>query len=173
MNKTKTKTTTSNAFNVAKYEKNGVTAADVWEVKDAFDLFDGDRSGQIDITELKRALDNLGIDVKNDTLTKMMHDIDTDNSGTISFDEFMDMMTSKPPENDSKEELEKVFNLFLGDDVKADKINIKHLRRVARDMNEHLSDEEFNEMIIRADLDKDGEVDFDEFYNIMTRKTRS
>ena len=33
-----------------------------------------------------------------------------------------------------------------------------------------MSDDELNEMIVRADLDRDGKVSFEEFYTIMTKK---
>ena len=57
-----------------------------------------------------------------------------------------------------------------GDDEKADKIELKHLKRVAKELNENMSEDELNEMITRADTDRDGKVSFDEFYNIMTKK---
>jgi len=79
-------------------------------------------------------------------------------------------MTAKMSDRDTKEDLQKVFKLFLGDDDKSDRIALKHLKRVARELNENMSDDELNEMIVRADLDRDGYVDFNEFYQIMTKK---
>ena len=140
------------------------------EIKEAFDLFDTDKSGEIDTDELKQALSNLGIDAKNQTLQNMINDIDKNQSGTIDFDEFIDMMTAKMSDKDTREDLKKVFDLFLGDDEKADKIELKHLKRVAKELNENMSEDELNEMITRADTDRDGKVSFDEFYNIMTKK---
>jgi len=60
-----------------------------------FDLFDSDHNDTIDTEELKQALSNLGIDAKNQTLQNMMNDIDKNQSGTIDFDEFIEMMTAK------------------------------------------------------------------------------
>ena len=157
-------------FNAKSYEKNGLTEDEVMEIKEAFDLFDTDKSGEIDTDELKQALSNLGIDAKNQTLQNMINDIDKNQSGTIDFDEFIDMMTAKMSDKDTREDLEKVFDLFLGDDEKADKIELKHLKRVAKELNENMSEDELNEMITRADTDRDGKVSFDEFYNIMTKK---
>lgn len=157
-------------FNAKSYEKNGLTEDEVMEIKEAFDLFDTDKSGEIDTDELKQALSNLGIDAKNQTLQNMINDIDKNQSGTIDFDEFIDMMTAKMSDKDTREDLKKVFDLFLGDDEKADKIELKHLKRVAKELNENMSEDELNEMITRADTDRDGKVSFDEFYNIMTKK---
>ena len=156
-------------FNPKNYEKNGLTEDEVMEIKEAFDLFDTDHSGTIDTDELKQALGNLGIDAKNQTLQNMMNDIDKNQSGTIDFDEFIEMMTAKMSDKDTPEDLRKVFDLFIGDD-NADKIELKHLKRVAKELGENMSDDELNEMIVRADTDKDGKVSFDEFYAIMTKK---
>jgi centrin-1 len=160
----------SNEFNPKDYEKNGLTEEEVLEIKEAFDLFDNDKSGEIDTDELKQALKNLGIDAKNQTLQNMMTDLDKDNSGKIDFNEFIDMMTAKMSDRDTEEDLKKVFRLFLGDDESSEAIQFKHLKKIAKELNEQMTDEELNEMISRADLDRDGGVDFKEFYSIMTKK---
>ena len=59
--------------------------------------------------------------------------------------------------------------MFVGDED-TDQIDIKHLKRVCKELNENMSDEELNEMIVRADTDRDGKVSFEEFYAIMTKK---
>ena len=167
---TKTTTTTKGgSLDPKNYEKNGLTYEEVQEIKEAFDLFDTDKTGEIDTNELKQALSNLGIDARNQTLANMMADIDRNGSGTIDFDEFIDMMTAKMSDKDTREDLQKVFELFLGDDD-SDKIEIKHLKRVVKELNETMSDDELNEMITRADTDRDGKVSFEEFYTIMTKK---
>jgi Ca2+-binding EF-hand superfamily protein len=159
-------------FNAKRYERNGLTADEVLEIKEAFDLFDSDGSGSISVDELKQALRNLGIDARNQTLSNMMNDLDKNNDQNIDFDEFIDMMTAKMSDTDNREDLLKVYNLFLGEDAgtRNDKIKIQHLRRVAKELNEAMSEDELNEMIARADLDKDGAVSFDEFFAIMTKK---
>ena len=161
--------TKQQAFNPKNYEKNGLTEDEVLEIKEAFDLFDTDHSGTIDTEELKQALSNLGIDAKNQTLQNMMNDIDKNQSGTIDFNEFIELMTAKFSDKDTPEDLRKVFDLFIGDDT-ADKIEFKHLKRVAKELGENISDEELNEMIVRADTDRDGKVSFEEFFAIMTKK---
>ena len=99
-----------------------------------------------------------------------MADLDADGSGQIDFEEFINMMTAKMSDRDTREDLQKVFRLFLGDDDKAERITFAHLKRVARELNENLPEDELKEMINRADLDHDSEVNFEEFYTIMTKK---
>ena len=161
--------TSKSGFDAKNYEKNGLTEDEVLEIKEAFDLFDSDKSGEIDVNELKQALMNLGIDTKNQTLQNMLSDIDKNGNANIDFDEFIEMMTAKMSDKDTREDLLKVFQLFVGDED-TDQIDIKHLKRVCKELNENMSDEELNEMIVRADTDRDGKVSFEEFYAIMTKK---
>ena len=105
--------TSKTSFDTKNYEKNGLTEDEVLEIKEAFDLFDTDHSGEIDVGELKQALMNLCIDTKNQTLQNMLADIDKNGNANIDFDEFIDMMTAKMSDKDTREDLEKVFELFL------------------------------------------------------------
>lgn len=45
------------------------------------------------------------------------------------------------------------------------------MRRVAKELGESISDEELSEIVLRADLDQDGALSFDDFYNVITRKS--
>ena len=59
------------------------------------------------------------------------------------------------------------------DDDETGKISLKNLKRVAKELGETMTDAELMEMIERADTDQDGEISFEEFYSIMTKKTFS
>jgi hypothetical protein len=68
------------------------------------------------------------------------------------------------------DEIRRVFKLF--DDDETGRISFRNLKRVARELGENMTDEELQEIINKADLDGDGEVNEDEFMRIMTCKTR-
>ncbi|XP_031722781.1 caltractin isoform X2 [Anarrhichthys ocellatus] len=137
------------------------------EVKEAFDLFDTDGSGTIDVKELKVAMRALGFEPKKEEIRKMIADIDKVGSGTIDFNDFLHMMTVKMSEKDSKEEIMKAFRLF--DDDGTGTITFKNLKRVAKELGENLTDEELQEMIDEADQNDNGEVDEHEFLRIMKK----
>ena len=151
------------------YERPGLSSDEIEEIREAFNLFDSDGSGTIDPKELTSAMESLGFEAKNQTIYQMIKDIDKDGSGAIDFDEFLDMMTAKMSDKDTKEDINKVFKLF--DDDTSGKISMKNLKRVARELGETMNDAELQEMIDRADTDQDGEISPDEFYLIMTKKT--
>merc|ERR1711966_222637 len=95
-------------------------------------------------------------------------DVDTDGSGCIEFAEFLQMMTGKMGEKDTREDIEKVFKLF--DDDNTNKISFRNLARVAEELGENIDDDELQDMINQADRDGDGEINLDEFYRIMKKK---
>lgn len=79
-------------------------------------------------------------------------------------------MTARVSSKDTRDDLRKVFNLF--DDEKSGFISLKNLKRVIHDLGENIDEHELQEMIHKADEDNDGLVSEQEFYNIMTRRTK-
>ena len=122
-----------------KSKKPGLSEEQIEEIREAFNLFDTDHSGNIDYRELKAAMRALGFEVKKEELKKMITDIDADGSGSIEFPEFLEMMTGKMGEKDTKEEILKVFKLF--DDDSTGKISFKNLKRVAKELGENMTEE--------------------------------
>uniref|UniRef100_A0A8C7ACR6 EF-hand domain-containing protein n=1 Tax=Neovison vison TaxID=452646 RepID=A0A8C7ACR6_NEOVI len=105
------------------------------EIREAFDLFDADGTGTIDVKELKVAMRALGFEPKKEEIKKMISEIDKEGTGKMNF-----MMTQKMSEKDTKEEILKTFKLF--DDDETGKISFKNLKRVAKELGENLTDEE-------------------------------
>ncbi|XP_044513664.1 centrin-2-like [Gracilinanus agilis] len=139
------------------------------EIREAFDLFDTDGTGTIDVKELKVAVRALGFEPKKEEIKKMVSEVDKEGTGKISFNDFLAVMTQKMNEKDTKEEILKAFKLFDDDDT--GKISFKNLKRVARELGENLTDEELQEMIDEADRDGDGEVNEQEFLRIMKKSS--
>jgi len=83
------------------------------EIKEAFDLFDTDKTGTIDYHELKVAMRALGFDVKKQEVLGLMREYDRDGAGQIEYLDFLEIMTT-----------------------------LRNLRRVARELGENLSDDE-------------------------------
>ena len=147
----------------------GLTQDEIEELRQAFDLFDTDDSGTIDPKELRAAMQSLGFDTKNQTIYQMIQDIDKNCDGEVDFDEFLELMTSRLAGSDTKEDIQKIFELF--DDDKTGYISLQNLKRVAHELGENMDDAELLEMIERADFDHDGQISSEEFFTIMTQKT--
>ena len=130
------------------------------ELKEAYDLFDADKTGKIDLHELKVLIRALGFEVKKKEVVKLVHDVDPSNEGTVDYNTFLDVMTDKYAERDPTEEVKKAFDLF--DDDKTGKIGMKNMRRIARELGENLSEQELQAMIDEFDRDQDGEINEEE-----------
>ena len=93
----------------------------------------------------------------------------TDGSDEIQFNKFLEVMTAKITDKNTKEEIDRVFKLLdkdrngtLGDD---------NLSRVSKELGEDMSEEDVREIIQRTDMDGDSVVNLDDFYNVLTKKT--
>ena len=139
------------------------------EIKEAFNLFDTEGKGSIDVRELKAAFRALGFQVKKAEIRQMFIDMDKDlSSAMVTYDEFVEMVTPRMQNRDSREEIMKVFALF--DDDNKGAISFKNLKRVATELGENLTDEELQEMIDEADRDGDGVINEEEFYRVMRKR---
>mmetsp|Transcript_35241 Transcript_35241/g.69978 ORF Transcript_35241/g.69978 Transcript_35241/m.69978 type:complete len:193 (+) Transcript_35241:85-663(+) len=149
--------------------KQGLDEEAMEEIKEAFNLFDTEGKGNIDVRELKAAFRALGFQVKKAEIRQMFIDMEKDlSSATITFDEFVEMVTPRMQNRDSREEIMKVFALFDDDNTGA--ISFKNLKRVATELGENLTDEELQEMIDEADRDGDGVINEEEFYRVMRKR---
>jgi calmodulin len=63
------------------------------ELRDAFRLYDKQGNGYINVSDLRDILRALDEKITEDELDEMIAEIDTDGSGTVDFDEFMEMMS--------------------------------------------------------------------------------
>jgi centrin-3 len=139
------------------------------ELREAFELFDADKTGSIDLHELKVLMRALGFDVKKPEVIKLVHDVDPSNAGSIDYEQFLEIMADKYAGRDPEEEIRKAFLLF--DDDHSGKISLKNMKRVARELGENLSEEELQAMIDEFDRDQDGEISGEEFMYIMKQST--
>lgn len=149
--------------------KQGLDEEAVDEIKEAFNLFDTEGRGNIDVRELKAAFRALGFQIKKSEIRQLFIDMDKDlGSATVSFEEFIEMVTPRMLNRDTRDEILKVFALF--DDDNSGAISFKNLKRVALELGENLTDEELQEMIDEADRDGDGVINEEEFYRVMRKR---
>jgi len=157
-----TKSTARRGGRVTKVE---LTEDQKLEIREAFDIFDSDKTGTIDKHELRVALRAMGFDVSKNEILEIMESKDPENTGSINFAAFQEIVGAKMAQRDPIEEIRKAFVLF--DDDHTGKISIKNLRRVARELGENMTDDELQAMIDEFDADKDGQISEAEFIAIM------
>ena len=94
--------------------------------------------------------------------------VDADGNGTIDFPEFLSLMARKMKDTDTEEELIEAFKVFDRDGNGF--ISAAELRHVMTNLGEKLTDEEVDEMIREADVDGDGQINYEEFVKMMMAK---
>jgi calmodulin len=85
-------------------------------------------------------------------------------NGTIDFPEFLTLMARKMKDTDSEEEILEAFKVFDKDGNGF--ISAAELRHVMTNLGEKLTDEEVDEMIREADIDGDGQINYEEFVKV-------
>eukprot|EP00928_Gymnodinium_smaydae_P056341 TRINITY_DN39734_c0_g1_i1.p1 TRINITY_DN39734_c0_g1~~TRINITY_DN39734_c0_g1_i1.p1 ORF type:complete len:220 (-),score=53.05 TRINITY_DN39734_c0_g1_i1:147-710(-) len=135
------------------------------EIKEAFDIFDSEKTGRMDYHELKVAVRAMGFEIKKQEALDLMSRYDREENGYIGFDAFEEIMTQRYANQDPMDEIRKAFELF--DEDKRGRISFRNLKRIARDLGEKLTDDELQGMIDEFDQDQDGEINEDEFVSMM------
>merc|ERR1712203_1146998 len=127
-------------------------------LREAFDMSDADKDGRVTHKELAQVLQKLKINANMDTLMGMIKKIDTDNSGTVEFNEFVDCLTPcltcKEFDNDGNGYIE------------ADE-----LRQKLEEMSgEVVTEAEVADMIKQVNMDGDGKINYEEFKKLMAEE---
>jgi len=136
--------------------------------RQAFETFDTDKTGDITVSELAAVFRSLGQNPSETELQDIISEVDTDRDGTISFSEFISMMTRKTSTTDIEAEIKAAFNVFDSD--KCGYIKADELKSVMSSIGETLTDSEVEEMINLVDTNGDGKISFEEFVSIINHK---
>lgn len=137
------------------------------EIREAFDIFDSNKSGSIDRHELRVALRAMGFDASKDEINRIMKDKDPRNAGSINFDAFQEIVEEKLANRKPEDEIRKAYNIFVDGE---DGITIDSLKRIIRELGENLTDDELQAMIDEFDQDHDGKINYNEFLAIVNGK---
>jgi len=141
-----------------------LTEGQIAEFKEAFSLFNRAGDGFITMKELGQAMRCLGHNPTEAELGDMINEVDLDGNGLIDFPEFLLMMSRKNKEVDVEGEIKEAFKAM--NKTGNGRLTKDELKTVLTAFGEKLTDEEINEMMEEADLDKDGGLKYDEFVKI-------
>lgn len=145
-----------------------LTPQEIRDLKLVFDSFDADKNGAIDARELRKAMKALGFRLTRESLNEMIEHLDSDKSGHIEFDEFLEFVISKQGDGrDTHTEIMQGFKMFVTE--KSGKITTDSLKQASRMCGLKLNDQEIKEMVEEADNNGDNEIDAEEFLSIMLR----
>ena len=145
---------------VLTYIASRLTDDEVKKLKETFQKIDVNGDGMLTLEELKKAVaQNPEVHVMN--IEQIFKTIDTDNSGVINYTEFLAASIDKKIYL-QEDKLRDAFKLF--DEDKSGKISKSEISKVLKFKK---SGAEMTKLFEKYDLNGDGEIDFDEFLNMM------
>ena len=135
------------------------------EYKEAFDMFDKDGSGTIDVGEIVKIMKNFGYPIKKSEAQRMISEIDDNGDGELDFEEFVTLREKQTNYVDQTEE-ELVLTAFKSFDKDHDvKITNHEFKYLLTQMGDKFTDEELNLLFQESDLDINGTLDYQDFIN--------
>ena len=153
-----------NDLDLNQYLEYGYTQTEILRLKEAFDLFDINEKGILDINELEKNLNDLGIMSKNKDLQNLYNE----GKKEIDFNTFVELFGARPVCR-NEEEAKKLYQVFLGDYDLSRKLSVEDLRRVAEELGLELAENEIEEMIKSVNPEEPDCISFDEFFRIMAK----
>ncbi len=136
-----------------------LTEEKVAEIKEIFSSFDLDNDGTISTKELGTILRSLGEVPTEIEIQNSINEFDVDGNGTITYEEFLVMMGRQKKFTNIDDDIREAFRVFDKDGNGF--MSIAELRHVMTDLGEKLTEEEVDEVFRGADLDGDGQINYE------------
>ena len=137
------------------------------EYKDVFELFDRDAEGTIKTSDVGTVLRALGRNPSEAELQTLIREIDSEGNGKIDFSDFLTIIKlDKGRKTDKEEEVQDAFKVFDKDG--SGEIQTAELRHVLMNLGEKFTEEEVEALIVEAQLDAKGSVNYGELISLLT-----
>ena len=140
------------------------------KLKRVFKVYE-DRSGIAKLGDILEGMREARINEKNPLAYDLISQLNIgDFKNGIKFEELISEINKKLADRNSEESIERLFQYFIQNSNK-DKITVEELKRLADEVGEDISDDQAQRIMNK--VSKNGkDLNFDEFYNIMTKKVQ-
>ncbi|CAK0786958.1 Calcium-dependent protein kinase 2 [Coccomyxa viridis] len=141
----------------------GMSPEEIAGLRSLFQSLDVDKSGTVTLDELREGLAKQGSPITQKEVEALMESIDVDATGSIDYDEFL-AATMNMSQLQMEENMYRAFQHFDTDN--SGTISQAELREALRRLPGDL-DKNIDEILAEVDKDKNGEVDYEEFCEMM------
>ncbi|KAI9209433.1 calmodulin [Polychytrium aggregatum] len=138
------------------------------EYREAFNLFDKDSDGQLDINEVGTVMRALGQNPTQAELNQIKANFQAKGKTQIDFSDFLPLMASPRDASNMKRDVEAAFKVF--DKENLGYINVNQLVHILTSVGEKLTKDEVNDMIKAADRNNDGKITMQNFVDVLVPK---
>lgn len=137
----------------------------VIKLKEVFDVFDYDGSGNVSADELINTIRALGLEGQAAQVISIVHN--SGYTGEMDFAAFLAVFGFNA-DSQSESSLLQLYEEF--DKTGHGGFGAAEFERVAASVGEHLSGPEVDQIIDYADKDRNGEISYEEFVAVVTRQ---
>merc|ERR1719316_2341439 len=152
-------------------------------MKKVFAQYDQDGSDSVTSNELKPLFASVGLNMKPFQIDAIVREYDLDGSGEVDFEEFMVMMIKllgrrvrcdliNYREYLTEDKIEMYEEFFRQADTSGDgRLGHEEVEAMIKKVGMTLTKEQLDEIIREVDKDNSGEIEFDEYCNMMVKLT--
>ena len=151
-------------FDANKYVRKNCNAETVTKLKEVFDVFDYDGSGNVSTEELINTIRALNLEAQAGQILAIVSS--AGHTGDIDFGAFLDIF-GFGGESTSEGSLQTIFEAF--DHTHSGAFTAEDFEKTAASVGEHFSSAEVDQIVDFADKDRDGAISFEEFVNVVTK----
>ena len=134
-------------------------------IEKAFNLF-ADRTGVVNLNNMVIAMKELKFDENEPVIYDLMAELESENPGSLSYDDFVDRLTEKLQDRESEKATERVFDLFVEDPKGT--VTFEVLKKVAVETGDNTSDEDL-QRLIKSGASNGTDIPYEEFRSIMVK----
>ena len=138
---------------------------ELYSIEKAFKLF-ADRNGMINLNNMVIAMKELKFDENEPVIYDLMAELESENPGSLSYDDFVDRLTQKLQDRESEKATERVFDLFVEDPKGT--VTFEVLKKVAVETGDNTSDEDL-QRLIKSGASNGTDIPYEEFRSIMVK----
>ena len=137
------------------------------QISCAFYLFDNDKDGMLKSKDFLKILAKNQIRLPESSAKKLLGNYNNNENETdVSMKDFISLINTRMKKVESEEELVEMFKIF--DKKGTGKVSSGDIRAVLDDIDEPISQQELEELMLNWDKNKDGFLDFSEFKEMMS-----
>jgi Ca2+-binding EF-hand superfamily protein len=141
-----------------------LTPKEIEEFQEAFDFFDTHKQGSVEATDVGKIMRAVGLNPSESELDTIVRSTNS----KIDFDEFLNLASKNLADNRvDEQQIREAFKIF--DSFGNGLLNLNQMRVSLQNLGESLRDEEVDELIREADIDAEGNVNYEELVKILCR----